>query len=402
MPHDGLTPSPEGSLRALAPAIAATIACRTTLNTARRFIYPFAPDLSRALEVPLTAVTGLIAANWAANLLGLAIAPLADRFGFRPVMLAGMILPAAGMLAAGAAPVFTVIVLSQLLAGIGKSVFDPAVQAWVSARVPYRQRGLVIGLLETAWAASTLIGIPLLAWIIDRAGWRWAFVGLGLSALVGLALIAAATIGLERPPGRSPRAAGSGGAFRDLLRSRAAAGLAGGIFCFNLAMDNLFVVYGVWLEEAFGLSLLALGLGTAVIGAAELAGEFLTAGFADRIGLKRTVLGGVAACVLTYAALPWAAVTVPLALGSLFVHFCLFEMTVVTAVSLATELLPANRATMLSAYYAAAGLGRVAGALAGGLVWLAGGIVATGLVSAAVTVAALGCLWWGLRGWAEP
>jgi predicted MFS family arabinose efflux permease len=57
---------------------------------------------------------------------------------------------------------------------------------------------------------------------------------------------------------------------------------------------------------------------------------------------------------------------------------------------------------MISAYYAAAGLGRVAGALMGGLVWLAGGIVATGLVSAAATVAALGCLWWGLSGWTEP
>jgi predicted MFS family arabinose efflux permease len=399
MSHDGVSPSQEESIRAIAPAIAATIACRTTLNAARRFIYPFAPDLSRALEVPLTAVTGLIAANWATNLLGLAIAPLADRFGYRPMMLVGMVLPAVGMLAAGAAPVFTVIVLSQILAGLGKSVFDPAVQAWVSARVPYRRRGLAIGFLETAWAASTLIGIPLLAWIIDRAGWRWAFVGLGLSALVGLALIAAATSGRERLSGQGRGVAASGNAFRELLRSRAAAGLAGGIFCFNLAMDNLFVVYGVWFEEAFGLSLLALGLGTAVIGAAELAGEFLTAGFADRLGLKRTVLGGVAACVLTYAALPWVAVTAPLALGGLFVHFCLFEMTVVTAVSLATELLPERRATMLSAYYAAAGLGRVAGALAGGMVWLAGGILATGLVSAGATAAALCCLWWGLRRW---
>jgi predicted MFS family arabinose efflux permease len=136
-----------------------------------------------------------------------------------------------------------------------------------------------------------------------------------------------------------------------------------------------------------------------VIGAAELAGEFLTAGFADRVGLKRASIGGVAACVLTYAALPWVAVTVPLALGGLFVHFCVFEMTVVTVLSLTTELLPGARATMISAYYAAAGLGRVAGALLGGAVWLSGGITAVALVSAGVTVVALGCLVGGLRGW---
>jgi predicted MFS family arabinose efflux permease len=383
----------------LAPAVVASIACRTTLNTARRFIYPFAPDLSRALGVPLTAVTGLIALNWATNLLGLALAPLADRIGYRRMMIAGMVLPAVGMLAAGAAPVLAVVALAQLLCGLGKSVFDPAVQAYVSARVPYRRRGLVIGFLETAWAASTLVGIPALGFLIDRAGWRAAFLALGASAVIGLVLIAAATSGREVPRADRPRAAGFREGYRRVLRSPAALGIVGFAFWYNVAMDNLFVVYGAWLEEAFGMTLVAVGMGTGVIGAAELAGEFLTAGFADRLGLKRASIGGVAACVLTYAALPWVAVTVPLALGGLFVHFCMFEMTVVTVLSLTTELLPGARATMISAYYAAAGLGRVAGALLGGAVWLSGGITAIALVSAAVTVVALGCLVLGLRGW---
>jgi len=170
-------------------------------------------------------------------------------------------------------------------------------------------------------------------------------------------------------------------------------------FLFNLAMDNLFVVYGVWLEEAFQLSLLAVGVGTSVIGAAELAGEFLTAGLADRVGLKRATVCGVAFCVLTYAVLPFAATTAHLAMVMLFVHFCIFEMTVVTILSLATELLPQSRATMVATYYAAAGLGRVGGAMLGGTVWLAFGIVGTGVTSAAITAFSLASLLWGLRGW---
>jgi len=54
---------------------------------------------------------------------------------------------------------------------------------------------------------------------------------------------------------------------------------------------------------------------------------------------------------------------------------------------------------MGAAYYAAAGLGRVCGALLGGPIWLALGIIGTGLTSAAVTVLALAALVWGLRGW---
>ena len=42
---------------------------RLFLNTARRFIYPFAPVLSRGLGVPLTAIVSLIAVNQATGLM---------------------------------------------------------------------------------------------------------------------------------------------------------------------------------------------------------------------------------------------------------------------------------------------------------------------------------------------
>jgi predicted MFS family arabinose efflux permease len=394
-PSKKLHESPAG----IVTTIVASIVCRTSLNTARRFIYPFAPDLSRTLGVPLTSITALIAVNWATNLLGIVTGPLADRFGYRGTMLIGMALLAAGMLAAGLFPVFGVLIAAQFLSGLGKSLFDPALQAHVSERVPYHRRGLAVGFLETAWAASTLVGIPAMALLIDRAGWRWAFLALGISGLLGLLMVRVVTP-VERPVSEETR----GGidlrrSLREVLGNRAAAGLAGYAFLFNVAMDNLFVVYGVWMEEAFQLSLLAVGVGTGVIGAAELAGEFLTAGMADRIGLKRTAIGGVALCILTYALLPFVGTTVHFALGMLFVHFCIFEATIVTILSLATELVPASRATMVATYYAAAGLGRIGGAILGGPVWLAFGIVGTCLTSAAITALALAALAWGLSGW---
>jgi predicted MFS family arabinose efflux permease len=391
--------NPDESPGRLAITIAASIVCRTALNTARRFIYPFAPDLSRALGVPLTSITALIAVNWATNLLGMVTGPLADRFGYRGTMLIGMALLAAGMLAGGLFPFFGILIVAQCLCGLGKSLFDPALQAYVSSRVPYRRRGLVVGFLETAWAASTLVGIPAMALLIDRANWRAAFFALSASGLVGL-LMVKTVIPVERRTAALPEARlDFRRSLREVVDNRAALGVACYVFLFNVAMDNLFVVYGVWLEEAFRLSLLAVGVGTSVIGAAELAGEFLTAGLADRIGLKRAAIGGVAFCVLTYGVLPFAATTVHLALGMLFVHFCIFEMTIVTILSLVTELLPKSRATMVATYYAAAGLGRVGGALLGGPVWLAAGIVGTGVTSAAITALALASLVWGLSGW---
>ena len=46
------------------------------------------------------------------------------------------------------------------------------------------------------------------------------------------------------------------------------------------------MIYGAWLEKAFNISIVALGIATGVIGIAELAGEILVATISDRSGLK--------------------------------------------------------------------------------------------------------------------
>ena len=397
MPHTDEESRNHSPTQRLGSRIAAIIACRIVLNTGRRFIYPFAPDLSRVLGVPLTSITGLIALNSATNLLGLISGPLADRFGYRAMMILGMAALAAGMAAVGFFPAFAVLVVAHFLSGLGKSIYDPAVQAYISERVPYGRRGRVVGFLETAWAGSTLLGVPLLALLVDQAGWRAAFFSLSASGLLGLALMIRLIPADRHPgPGVHPRMELQQ-LLTAMLHHRAARGIALCAFLFNAAMDNLFVIYGAWFEDAFQLSVLALGAGTSVIGAAELLGEFITVGLGDRLGLKRMAVGGVALCVLTYLLLPAVAHTAPLALAALFLHFCIFEMTVVTVLSVTTELLPEARATMIAAYYAAAGIGRVAGALLGGPVWLAWGIRGTGLSSAALTVLSLAALLWALR-----
>jgi DHA1 family inner membrane transport protein len=81
--------------------IGIVVICRLVLNTARRFAYPFAPVLSRGLGVPLTAITSLIAVNWATSLLGIFAGPIADRFGYRKMMIIGMAMLALGMFAGG-------------------------------------------------------------------------------------------------------------------------------------------------------------------------------------------------------------------------------------------------------------------------------------------------------------
>lgn len=382
----------------LAVKIGVAALFRIVFNTARRFTYPFAPALSRGIGVHITSVTSLIAVNQAAGLLGTFFGPVSDRLGYRTVMLAGLGLLTAGMLGCGFFPFYFVIMAALFLAGLAKSVFDPAFQAFVGERVPYKKRGFVIGLTEFSWAASSLIGIPVAGILIDRLGWRSPFFALGILGIAGIISLIIMIPADKKRVINNPGREGYFAALKKLGENRAALGTLGLIFFISAANDNLFVVYGLWLEKEFGLSIIAIGIGTTVIGVAEFAGEALTALLSDRFGLRRSIAAGLVLSSACYAILPLLGKNLSFAFAGLFMVFLFFEFAIVCSISLCTEILPGARATMMSGYLAASGLGRMTGALIGGPVWLAGGLPATGIVSAAVSLLALFSFIWGERG----
>ncbi len=371
--------------------------CRLVINTARRFAYPFAPVLSRGLGVPLTAVTSIIAVNQGTAILGILSGPLADRMGYRRMMMAGMALLSVGMLTGGFLPVYGAVFVSLVIAGLGKIVYDPSAQAYIGDHVPYHHRSRVVGILELSWAGCTLAGIPLIGILIRYASWHAPFLAMG-----GLGIIGFAAIALVLPPDKPSRSRGSRfstlvTSWRSLSHERTALGAVGFAFFVSIASDNLFVVYGAWMEQSFQLSPVAIGLSTIAIGIAELNGEVFTAFFSDRIGLRRAVLGGIVLSALSYGMLPLVENKLMPALVVLFLIFLFFEYTYVSFMALSTELMPDARATMVAGVYASGGMGRILGALMGIPVWQWGGIQATASVSVLMTVASLIALAWGLK-----
>ena len=372
---------------------------RLFLNTSRRFGYLYIPALSQGLGVTPTAFSSLLAVNQFTGIFSPLFGPLSDRWGYRVMMIVGLGLMAVGMTAGGLLPLYGVILLALFLAGLGKSIFDPALQAYVGQYVPYRRRGLFIGIIEFAWAGSTLVGVPLVGQLIETLGWRAPFFVLG-----GAGLLGAAMIGLLIPA-RPSMATGHiittinfGQAWQQLRRSPAALGALGFGFLASMANDNLFVTLSLWLDT-FELSVSAVGSVAIVIGVAELIGELGTASIADSFGLKRSVILGIAFAALAYLLLPLIGLTVPLALMTLFLLFLLFEFGFVTSISLSTEILPDARGTMMSTLVATVSLGRVAGTLLGGPLWQLGGLWLVVAMSSTLTGLGLISLAWGLRHW---
>jgi predicted MFS family arabinose efflux permease len=385
--------------RRLAVTILTATLLKLLLNTGRRFIYPFAPALSRELGVPLSAVTSIIASSQAISLLGLFSGPLADKLGYRLMMQSGLGMLAIGMLICGLLPEYWPLFFGLIIASFGKTVFDPAIQAFIGHTIPYAKRGRVIGFLEMSWAGSTLLGIPAFALIIDRAGFRFSFYFLAILGALGWLTISRVIPADRSGISSQKEKRALWPSLRQLFTSRPAAGMLAYGFWISLANDCLFVVYGAWLEQAFLASIVTLGFSTIAIGSAELLGESTTALFGDKIGLKRATAIGLIITAIAYFFLPIIGRTLPLAMSGMFFIFIAFEFTMVTSFSLCTELLPERRATMMAGFYAMAGIGRMIGVVIGGFLWSAGGIKAVSWLSAATTLLALISLLWGLKNW---
>ena len=129
-----------------------------------------------------------------------------------------------------------------------------------------------------------------------------------------------------------------------------------------MANETVNVVFGVWLEDSFGLKIAALGAASAVIGLSELGGETLVAGTIDRIGKMRALFIGFGANAVVSLLLPLGGRSTGIALAGLFAFYLTFEFAVVSIIPLMSEILPDARATLLAFYTAAFSLGRAAGA----------------------------------------
>lgn len=377
---------------------------RTALNSPHRIIYAFLPAIAGGLGISLAAASGLVAARTLAGLAAPLSGLLADRFGRRPVMEAGLLLFILASLALVSTGSYALALVAFVLYGLSKVMFDPAVHAFLGDSVPYRRRGRAIGTLEMSWSAAWLVGVPISGLLIEYLGWRapWlAMIGLGLGGLWSTHTRLPAGQVSRSPDELPERRAALIGRWRRLLLRQFVPPLLLGSLLLTLANEVPFVVYGVWLTQSFTMGAGLVGLVSIVVGLSEAAAEFGSALLTDRLGKRRSVVLGLLLLAVSVAALPLA---VRLGLTAALIGVAMmmlgFEFAIVSLLPLVTEIAPEARGQLLSFHVAAWSLGRLLGALAGGWLWEVGkaGILPHSIAGAVCALAAAALFGWGLEG----
>ncbi|MBP8000311.1 MAG: MFS transporter [Chloroflexi bacterium] len=342
-------PPPEITIRRL---IALGLLTRFFTDMGVQIFFPFFAIIAAGLGITPVIMGRLVSVRSAMGLLAPLFGILMDRTSYRLVMRLGLLLAAAGLFIVGSSSGWAMALPGMALMGLGIFSFVPALQAYLSNRLPYERRARGLGVMEYAWALAGMIGLLLAGELIALTSWRVPFfvicgVLLVLSFVYQVlpsaregGVIQPAAASLARPSFRSFFYLGK------QSRSAWAVLVAGGLIMFSTW--HTFLNYGTWLQQEYGLDAAALGRAAAILGVADLCASVLVTLISDHVGKRRSVINFTALAALSFAALPWLnRGLLPLSLGLIVARFA-FEFTVVSNLALLSEQSPTQRGKILT------------------------------------------------------
>ena len=375
----------EGRFRRLLPLVLATTATQASIVV----LAPLLVEIGNSLDASVSAI-GLARSVLAGTAFAgsLAIGPLIDRIGVRPLIVRGGALALAGAAATAASPTLAIFYAAHVVTGLGVACLLSAGFAGVASYFSGREMAWAMGYVVGAQSLAWIVGNPIVGTLAHVGSWRLSYLvpaSICAAALVaGLMLrstglpmrAAAARADGDPPPRPEPISEGLRAVFADPSARR-------------WTISEL-AAYSAWSAEltyaaVFYIRNYDTGVGT--IGFLLAGGSLiflLTSLNTARITTRFTRKPLLVACALGMGAvlipmLNWA----PSVLGT-FLMFC--AMAVFAGIRLAgssalgLEQLPDRPGAMMGARTSAAQLGYMVGAAGGGLVLALWGFGTLGFV----------------------
>ena len=284
------TPSKQATpWRLLALLMAMTAIGPATLN----IVVPALPGL----VTRLASDTGTVQLTLSLYLLSLATAqlllgPLSDRFGRRPVVLAGLALSVVASLAAIAASSIGALIGARVVQAIGASTGIVIGRAIIRDLFERDRAAAMIGLVTTAMVIAPMVA-PMIGGILDTAfGWEAIF--LFLAVFSGVVLLWAVFVLPETRPARVAQSPGM------LIQEwRALIGSAkfhGYVLCGALGSASFFTFLGggpYVVVTLMGRSSAEFGVWFAVTSLGYMSGNFTASRLSQRFGVDAMIVIGI-------------------------------------------------------------------------------------------------------------
>lgn len=392
--------------------IGTSVIIRLVVDTGSKFFNPFLPIIAAGLSVDAVAIGRLVALRNMVGLVSPVLGTLADRYGFRLIMRASLLIASLGAVLTGRSSSFAGAALGMAIWGIGLAGFSPTLQAYVSSKLPNTKRARGIGMLEYSWALASIVGLFAVGYLIEfvnslgYAGWRAPFFVIAAGMIAGAFAMRAFPSGkIQSGPVRAETNANRPDAASRIDRERikrffwlganACSTYAAivGIALFYFAAVQLVITYGLWLQSEYGLLAKQLGRVALILGIADLIGSVLVSLVTDRLGKRRSVLYGTLGMIIGLLCMPMLNRGVVIAIVGLFVTRGCFEFAIVSAIPLLSEQTPEQRGKVMTLGAAVKLLAATFASVTGPLLYERLGVIGVTYISALFAILALYIVW---------
>ena len=262
----------------------------TTLN----ILVPALPRLSDALGSNIASVQLTISVYLLGLASGqLAMGPLSDRFGRRPVLLAALALTAfASVLAIAMSTVWSLI-LARILQALGASAGIVVSRAIIRDLFDRDRAAAMIGLVATVMVVAPTVG-PLIGGLLDTEfGWESIFL---FTAVTSLMVLIWATITLPETRARNIAHGAQEGFFRDLARLATSGKFIGYVLAGAFGSSTFFAFLGggpYVVVTLMGRSSAEFGLWFVVSSVGYMAGNFAASRLSTQLGIHTLIWWGI-------------------------------------------------------------------------------------------------------------
>lgn len=306
-----------------------------------------------------------------------------DRFGRRPVIVAGMVLFIIGGIVSATAHSVEGIIVGRTLQGLG--AISAAITAWVADATRPEVRTRAMAMVGSAIGLSFAVSLVLSPVLVGQFGLSGLFWAISLLGFVCL-LIAAFAVP-EYPQSENLMQV----SIREVLSHKDLLRLNLGVFVLHFTLMTLFMVIPTLLTEVGGLS-------SASLWQVYLPVIVLSFGFMVPVVIRtevrkthtKTLAHLVLALVIVMAVMPWLSLSFWAIVIGLFVFFCLFNTLEALQPSLVSRVAPANYKGLAMGFYnTTQSLGVFGGSLAGGVVASMAGLQWTLWLGAVLAL-----VWW--------
>ena len=172
IPHGEIVTDPRRQRRiliAMCTALIAVIASVSGLNVAQQDL---ALDLGATQGQLLWIINGYTMALAA---LLLPVGAIGDRWGRKPILLAGLVLFMGANTLAGFAGSVEVLLTARILAGVAAAMIMPVTLSVITSSFPAGQRARAVGIWSGFAGAGGILGLFVSSFLIDNFTWPWLF-----------------------------------------------------------------------------------------------------------------------------------------------------------------------------------------------------------------------------------